>query len=488
MPSSGSSARIAVEDRELRLEHGELAGPARVALAHLVGCAMGASCCARRRRRSAGAGSAPRRRSARPRACDASTAPPASALTAMIARSSSTPHIVCWKNSRVPTASTTSASPHSSCPSGSVTASGLRASSTPWPRRKPHSTGACSISASSVTSGEASCAPPPTTISGFFAAPRRLAASRSASSSIAGCIRRQRRDRRRLARLAPHVDGAFERGRAGPSRRHRAERLRHHARRRRRIGHQRRMIDQARQDAGLVVDLVQVAEFAADVAVRDLPDQRQHLRVHRIGGEQRGRRIEQARAGHHRVGLRLAGGERGAERHVGGALFVPRMHGADHVGRLEQRVEQMVVLHAGQRVERVEAMRDQRRDDRLGGGHLRHGLPLLPNARSLADRRIGVECGPARFALTNKALHAPFARFFRHRGSTPCIAIVPTPAALCATATSARPCGFPAGCIACAITAACCSSTCATITASRRWWPIRIRPRSRAPRRCTPNG
>ena len=50
------------------------------------------------------------------------------------------------------------------------------------------------------------------------------------------------------------------------------------------------MIDQPLDDAGLVADLVQVAEAAADVGVGDLADQRQHRRVHRIGGEQRRRR------------------------------------------------------------------------------------------------------------------------------------------------------------------------------------------------------
>ena len=42
----------------------------------------------------------------------------------------------------------------------------------------------------------------------------------------------------------------------------------------------RRIIDQPRDDAGLVADLVQMAEMAADVGVGDLPDQRQHRRVH----------------------------------------------------------------------------------------------------------------------------------------------------------------------------------------------------------------
>ncbi len=58
-----------------------------------------------------------------------------SASTRMICRSSSTPHCVSWMSMRVPTASTTSASPHSSRPSGSVTLSGSRPSSTPRPRR-----------------------------------------------------------------------------------------------------------------------------------------------------------------------------------------------------------------------------------------------------------------------------------------------------------------------------------------------------------------
>ena len=62
-------------------------------------------------------------------------------------------------------------------------------------------------------------------------------------------------------------------------------------------------------------------------ACGNLPDQRQHRRVHAVSGEQRGAGIEQPRPGHHRIGLRLAGRERGAERHIGGALFVA---GVDH--------------------------------------------------------------------------------------------------------------------------------------------------------------
>ena len=82
------------------------------------------------------------------------------------------------------------------------------------------------------------------------------------------------------------------------------------------------MIDQPRDDAGLVADLVQMAEIAADVGVGNFADQRQHRRVHRIGGEQRRGGVEQARPRHHRVGLRLAGRERRAERHIGRGLLV----------------------------------------------------------------------------------------------------------------------------------------------------------------------
>ena len=50
------------------------------------------------------------------------------------------------------------------------------------------------------------------------------------------------------------------------------------------------MIDQPFDDAGLVADLVQVAEIAADIGVGNLADQAEHRRVHGIGGEQRCRR------------------------------------------------------------------------------------------------------------------------------------------------------------------------------------------------------
>ena len=40
------------------------------------------------------------------------------------------------------------------------------------------------------------------------------------------------------------------------------------------------MIDQPLDDAGLVADLVQMAEIAADIGIGNLPDQAEHRRIH----------------------------------------------------------------------------------------------------------------------------------------------------------------------------------------------------------------
>ncbi len=115
-----------------------------------------------------------------------------------------------------------------------------------------------------------------------------------------------------------------------------------------------------------------MAVAAADIGLGDLADQRQDGRVGAVGVQQGGRRIEQPRPGHHRIGLGLAGRERRAERHEGGPLFVARMDGADAVLGLEQGVEQVVVVDARQRVDGVEAVRDQRLDRGLGCRHALH--------------------------------------------------------------------------------------------------------------------
>ena len=147
------------------------------------------------------------------------------------------------------------------------------------------------------------------------------------------------------------------------------------------------MIDQPFDDAGLVADLVQMAEVSADIGVGDLPDQRQHRRIHGKGGEQRRRGIEQARPRHDGVSLRLAGRQRRAERHIGGALFVAGMHRAQPVGELEQRLEQQIVLHARQRIDGVEAVGDERGDHRLRRRH-RRGC-LLPLVAAKAGIQLG---------------------------------------------------------------------------------------------------
>src|SRR5437588_872195 len=52
-------------------------------------------------------------------------------------------------------------------------------------------------------------------------------------------------------------------------------------------------------------------------------------------------------AGHHRLGLRLAARESGAERHIGGALLMAGVNGPDGFGGLEQGIEEWIVVHAG---------------------------------------------------------------------------------------------------------------------------------------------
>jgi len=114
---------------------------------------------------------------------------------------------------------------------------------------------------------------------------------------------------------------------------------------------------------------MQMSEPPADRGLRDLPDHREHRRVHSIGREQRSRGIEQSRPGHHRVDLRFTGGERRAERQIGRALLMAGVDGADAVAGLEQRVEQRVVVHARQRVNRIDAVGDERAHGGFGRRH-----------------------------------------------------------------------------------------------------------------------
>ena len=107
---------------------------------------------------------------------------------------------------------------------------------------------------------------------------------------------------------------------------------------------------------------------------RDLPGQGDHRRAHAIGGEQRRRRVQHAGAGHHGEGLRPARSP--ARRRAPCRPTVCSCRG--WITRIRspaalRGVEQMVVVHAGQRVQRVDAVSQQGVDDGFGGGHAWHG-------------------------------------------------------------------------------------------------------------------
>ena len=118
-------------------------------------------------------------------------------------------------------------------------------------------------------------------------------------------------------------------------------------------------------------------EPPADGGLGDLPDQRQHRGVHAVSREQGGRRVEQARPRHDRIGLRLAGCERCAERHVSGTLLMARVDGANAVRGLEQRIKQMIVVYPGEGIDRCDAVYDERLDNGLCRSHSDGGRSLL---------------------------------------------------------------------------------------------------------------
>ena len=198
------------------------------------------------------------------------------------------------------------------------------------------STGACSIADSAVTSSDASCAPPPQTIIGRLAAPSSFAARRTALSVDLGLRHRQRRLHGRPGRTCPRRRWRI---RARPVRAGRCAWRAAPAPLRRDacsgFWMSARVIDQPRQDAGLVADLMQMAEIAPISAFGICPISAEHRCIHGKSREQRRAGIEQSRPRHDREGLRLAGRERRAERHIGGALFVAGVDGAQPVGELE---------------------------------------------------------------------------------------------------------------------------------------------------------
>ena len=91
-----------------------------------------------------------------------------------------------------------------------------------------------------------------------------------------------------------------------------------------------------------------------------MPDQGEDRRVHAIGGEQRGAGIEQAGTRDDDIGLRLAGRQSRAQRHIGRALLMAGVDDAQGVAGALEGVEQVIVVHARQRVDGVDAMGDQR--------------------------------------------------------------------------------------------------------------------------------
>ena len=256
-----------------------------------------------------------------------------------------------------------------------------------------------------MTSADASCAPPPATISGRLAAARRLAASRMASSSIVGCGT-GKGAATAIGALRPQTSIAHS-STAGPGRPvpHCENGLGHEARGVAWLPDTCAEIDQPFDDAALVANLMQMSKPTADGGLRDLPDQREHRSVHSIGREERGRRIEQAGTGHDGIGLRLCGRERGAQCHVGRALLMPRMNGADAVGGPEQGVEQRIVVEARQCVDRIDSVGDERGYGRFGRRHPRvrmgrglfslrrfgHEARTRERAAECADRRDAVE-------------------------------------------------------------------------------------------------
>ena len=131
----------------------------------------------------------------------------------------------------------------------------------------------------------------------------------------------------------------------------------------------RRPLGQRLHDAELIGDLVQEADALADLLLVDLAADGEHGRTQRLRRGERRRGVEETGTRHHAVGLWLAAGQRGAERHVGSRLLVARVYGLQSAGAHEG-VEEVVVLHTGQAVDRVHAVGQHGLDDDLGAVEL----------------------------------------------------------------------------------------------------------------------
>ena len=126
------------------------------------------------------------------------------------------------------------------------------------------------------------------------------------------------------------------------------------------------------QDAELVRNLVQQAKAAADQIGSDLAADAQHRRVRRISGGECGRGVEHTGSRHHGIGTDLAAGTGIAERHVGGTLLVARMDHPERLAGVVEGHEQRVVLHTGQREDRIHIVPAQHLDQCAAARHPRH--------------------------------------------------------------------------------------------------------------------
>ena len=90
-----------------------------------------------------------------------------------------------------------------------------------------------------------------------------------------------------------------------------------------------------------------------------------HRRIAGVGRRERGRGVEQPRPRHDHARADLAGRARVAIGHVGGGLLVARVNDPDLRRALVERVKRAVELDAGERENGIDAVGDQRSDQRL---------------------------------------------------------------------------------------------------------------------------
>ena len=132
----------------------------------------------------------------------------------------------------------------------------------------------------------------------------------------------------------------------------------------------------------LVDQLVQHAEAASARGRGDLADDGQHASVRPVAAGEGRAGVEQTGPGHDAERRRPAGDQRRAVRHVGGALLVAGDDRAD-VSRVDQGVEEVVVLHPGEAEQGVDAGQPDRLDDLPGD---RAGVVALTGHRGLSLR------------------------------------------------------------------------------------------------------